>query len=298
MKKLGKRLLENAGGVVLERLQRSLGRKSPAGVESFGRRIGRLFYSVGKKRRNRAMDNLALAFPEMTVEERKVLTRRVFEHFGLVAADFLASKRRTLADLETTTEICGRENLDEAIAAGKGVLLVTGHFGNWERVSAWVSMAGYPLTVVIRDADQPGVNHVVNELRTASGTQVLPRGNAPRRILEKLRSNEIVGILSDQNSEDAFLPFFGKPAGTNLGLGVIQSRTGAVVQPVSCAYLGGCRYRIVFYPHMQPETGYETKGEGLLRAFNDWLERVIRERPEQWLWFHDRWRNAREKGML
>lgn len=293
-----KRIVEKVGGAALLRLQHSLAKKAPSKVERIGESLGRLFFRVGKRRRERALANLHLAFPEMSLSDREALAKRVFEHFGRTSADFLASKGRTKAEIESTTEIIGREHIEEALALGKGVLLVTGHFGNWERASAWLSHAGYPVSVVIRDADQRGVNQVVNDLRTESGTEVIPRGNSARKILEKLRANEIVGILSDQNAEDAFLPFFGKPAGTNLGAGVIQNRTGAAVLPVYCVYLGEGRYQMVFGELLTPEEGYAVKGEGLLRAINSWLETVIRKHPDQWLWFHDRWRNAREAGLL
>lgn len=298
MASAGKRFVEAAGGRVLLRLQRSLGNKSDARVRRFGERIGLLFWRVAKKRRQRAVDNLGLAFPEMSLEEREALAKRVFLHFGRTSADFFASRGRTLAQLESQTEVVGYENLEAALALGKGVLMVTGHFGNWERSSAWLSLKGHKVSVVIRDADQQGVNQVVNELRTGPGTHVIPRGNSARTILKCLARNELIGILPDQNAEDIFLPFFGKPAGTNLGVGVIQERTGSPVIPVTCVDLGDGKYRLTFYPQLLPEPGYETKGEGLLRAINHWLEGVIREHPEQWLWFHDRWRNAREEGLL
>jgi len=298
MGSVSKRLLASAGGAALTRLQSSLVKKSPDKVEQIGERLGRLFFRLGTRRRERAIANLSFGFPDMTLEDRTRMALRVFEHFGRTSADFLASKGRSKEDIEATTEIVGIEHIESALAGGKGVLLITGHFGNWERASAWLSLAGYPLSVIIRDADQKGVNQVVNDLRTESGTGVIPRGNSARQILEKLRANEIIGILPDQNAEDAFLPFFGKPAGTNLGAGVIQGRTGATVLPVYCVYLGNGRYKMVFCKQLKAQEGFETKGEGMLRAVNSWLEEVIREYPDQWLWFHDRWRNAREAGLL
>lgn len=298
MSSLGKRLLENVGGAALLRLQRSLAQKPPAKVERFGERLGLAFFRLGKRRRERAVANLGLAFPELSLSERTELARKVFIHFGRVSADFLGSKGRTREILEQSTEIVGLENLDEALAVGKGVILVAGHFGNFERIPAWVSLAGYPMSVIIRNADQDGVNQVVNELRTQSGTRVIPRGNSAKPTLERLRHNEIVGIIPDQNAEDAYLPFFGHPAGTNLGAGVFQERTESVAVPVYCAYLGPCRYRIEFGKPLVPIPDCKLKGEGLLRAINIWLEDLIRQYPDQWLWFHDRWRNAREEGLL
>jgi len=89
--------------------------------------------------------------------------------------------------------------------------------------------------------------------------------------------NEVVGIISDQNAEDMFLPFFGHLAGTNLGAGVIQERTGSPAVPSYCVYLGLGRYRLVFCEPLVPVPDCEVKGEGLLRAMHTWLEGVIRE---------------------
>ena len=234
----------------------------------------------------------------MSVSDRTELARSVFAHFGRSTTDFLTSSGQTLESFETSTEIIGKEHLEEGLARGKGVIMATGHFGNFERISTWFSLAGYPISVIIRDADQEDVNQLVNNIRTQYGTKIIPRGNAARPMLECLRRNEIIGIISDQNAEDAFLPFFGKPAGTNLGVGVIQERTGAAVLPTTCVHLGRNRYRLQFYPLLEPLEEGKLKGEGMLRAINLWLEAVILEHPEQWLWMHDRWRNAREAGLL
>lgn len=298
MSSLTKLLLERAGEGVLSGLQRRLLRKSPLAAEQFGERLGIRLYGLGKKRRIRAIENLQIAFPELAENDRQRLAKEAFRHFGRAATDFLVGEHRSRAELEETMEVRGVEHLDGGLALGKGVIMVTGHFGCFERAPAWTSLAGYPMSVVIRDADQEGVNRLVNRIRTAPGTRVIPRGNAARPILERLKANEIVGIIPDQNAEDAFLPFFGRPAGTNLGVGVFHERTGAAIVPVSCVHVAPARYQLEFYPALQPAVGNGVKGEGALLSFNSWLEGAIRRHPEQWLWFHDRWRNAREAGLL
>jgi KDO2-lipid IV(A) lauroyltransferase len=239
-----------------------------------------------------------MAFPHMSEDELRETCRRVFVNFGRASADFLIGLDRTKEELEQTTTVEGREHLDAALAHGKGVLLITAHFGNWERVAAWMVLNGYKLSVIARDADDQGVNALVNELREGPGTEVIPRGRAARASIERLRKNEIIGILPDQNASEVYIPFFGKPAGTVLGPGVLAERTGAVALPVFSFYEGEGRYRVRFYPVLPPDEGYTTKGEGMMRAINRLLEQVVRERPDQWLWFHDRWRNARRKGLL
>lgn len=298
MQSTSKRVQGRAAAWGLKRIQRWLRGKPYLEALRKGESIGRFIWRVAKRRREVGERNLRMAFPHMSAEEARETCRRVFENFGRSSADFLIGLDRTREQIEETTTIEGVEHLDAALAKGKGAILLTAHFGNWERVAAWMVLAGYKLSVIARDADAQGVNQLVNELREGPGTEVISRGRAARASIEKLRRNEIVGILPDQNAKEVFIPFFGKPAGTVLGPGVLSERTGAVVQPVFCHYVGEGRYHIRFLPHVVADAGYSTKGEGMMRAINRLLEEVIREHPDQWLWFHDRWRYARRKGLL
>lgn len=297
--KLSRRDIEGRlGAFAFSSAQRWLLRKHPERAERIGERCGRALYRASKKHRHRALENLAMALPELGAAQREALARQVFEHFGRVAADFLVGERRTRAELEATMEVDGIEHIDEALAEGKGAILVTGHFGNWERMAAYLSFTGRTITVIQRDVRNPSLNQMVRKLREASGTKVVGRGDAVRPILERLRANELIGILPDQNSDEIFIPFFGKPAGTVLGPGVIAERTGAPVIPTYCYWVGPGRYRMMVEPRLSSEQEGSVKGEGMMRAVNASLESAIRRHPEQWLWFHDRWKSARRAGLL
>lgn len=298
MKSRKKQMLGKVAIKFLRGIKRRLSGKSLAQAYREGEGFGRLIYRLDAKHRERTQANLRMVFPDWPESQVHENAKKVFENFGRSSVDFLIGANRTLAELESHMKIEGREHLDAGLAQGKGVLLITGHLGNWERCSAWMSKVGYPVHVVARNADQDGVNRIVNEIREGPGTSVLARGNAARAIMEKLKAGEIVGILPDQNADDIFLPFFGFPAGTVLGPGVLAERTGAAVIPVVCVYEGDERYRLTFYPALTSLPDCEVKGEGMMRAINTWLEDRIRETPDQWLWMHDRWRNARRKGLL
>jgi KDO2-lipid IV(A) lauroyltransferase len=298
MSSIRKRLERRLGSWALRRAQAWLLRKRPEDAERTGAFLGRLMYRVARTRRRRCLSNLELAMPELSAPERLAVGRRVFEHYGIVAADFLTGARRTPEEFDASMEVEGVEHLEEGLAAGRGVLIVTGHFGNWERIAVWLSTHGYPLSVVARDTGDPGLDGLVKSLRGGPGTRVIARGDAARPILERLRKNELIGILPDQNAQEIFVPFFGKPAGTVLGPGVIAERTGCAVVPTWCARTGPGRYRMFFEPPLLPEPGCQQRGEGMTRAINAALERVIRRYPDQWLWFHDRWRSARRQGLL
>lgn len=298
MSSTAKRLQGKAAAWLLRLIQRWLRRKPYLDALATGEKLGRRIGALAKRRRMTGERNLMMAFPDMSPDQAHELCERVFENFGRSSADFLIGLDRTKEQIEETTTIEGVEHLDAALAKGKGAILLTAHFGNWERVAAWMVLSGYKLAVIARDADDQGVNALVNALREGPGTEVISRGRAARASIERLRRNEIVGILPDQNAREVYIPFFGKPAGTVLGPGVLAERTGATVQPVFCHYVGEGRFHIRFLPHVVPDEGFSVKGEGMMRAINRLLESVIREHPDQWLWFHDRWRNARRKGLL
>ena len=272
---------------------------SPAGRDKWGRVLGKLIWGFSKRRRQVAVDNLGYAFPEKSLEERTEIAKKSALHFARSTVDFMCAEEWTLEYLESSMKIEGLEHMEEGFARGKGVLMITGHLGNWERLGAYIARRGVEIALIVRDANQEGINKMVNDMRMSSGAAVIPRGDAARPIITTLRRNGMVGIISDQNSEEIFLPFFGKPAGTVLGPGVIRDRTEAAVMPAVCYDLGGGKYHLKFFPLLEPyDVPDGRKGEGLMRAINHWLEGAIREHPEQWLWMHDRWRAAKQKGLI
>lgn len=272
-------------------------RKTALQAEASGAKLGRMAFKLSKKHRARALENLTRAFPEKTEAERESIAIGVLEHFGRVMADFLRSHKRTQQEVLESTEVIGREHLTEALSRGRGIILISGHFGNWERMSHWISASGYPVSVVARDANDPQMNDLILELRHANGAKVIARGDAVRPILERLKANELVGILPDQNSGEIFVPFFGHPCGTVKGPGTLARRTGSPVLPVYCLRIGPARYRMVICEPLSPEEGFEPI-EGMTRAINRSLEEQIRQFPDQYLWIHNRWKSAKSQGLV
>lgn len=292
-----RRRFSRIGGWAFVRLQRWLEGKDAAAAERVGERLGKLAYRVSRKHRERALENLARAFPEATPEQRATWAEGVLIHFGRTMSDFMRSAKRTKEEVINSIEASGLDHLDAALAAGKGAILITAHFGNWERMSSYLAMRGYKLSAVARDANDPQMNALVEKLRQSGGIEVISRGNAARQILSRLRKNEAVGILPDQNSDEIFVPFFGVPCGTVQGPAVLSTRSGAPILPTYCARIGEGRYRLWMEPPLEAEEGFEPV-EGLTRALNLSLEGAIRQYPEQYLWIHNRWKSAKARGLV
>lgn len=278
-------------------IQRWLSKKSLLGSEKTGAFLGRMVFRLSKKNREKAMRNLRLAFPEWTDQQRLATVKGCLEHFGIVMSDFMRSKSRSRNEVLESIEVEGLEHIDQALADGKGVVLITGHFGNWERMANWYTVKGYPLTVVARDANDPNMNVLVTELREAAGLEVISRGDAARAVLSGLRKNRVIGILPDQNSEEIFVPFFGKLCGTVTGPAVLSHRAKAPVITTFCHRVGPGKYKLVISEPLAAVEGFEHT-EGMTRAINNALEAAIRQHPNQYLWLHDRWKAARVRGLI
>jgi KDO2-lipid IV(A) lauroyltransferase len=190
--------------------------------------------------------------------------------------------------------------VDEALAQGKGILAITAHFGNWERMAEAFAARGYKISVVARDTNEERTTKIVNDVRKGRGIEVFSRGKAARELLRRLRSNQVVGILTDQNTREILVPFFGIPAGTNEGPAVIHLLTGTPLFTAFAVELPDGRYRVnAERLVLPPPTGdREADVLAIMTRVNQKIEEAVRAHPEQWLWMHDRWRWAREKGIL
>jgi KDO2-lipid IV(A) lauroyltransferase len=297
MSEKNKRFLNSLVLWAFDRGQKFFLTKDVAIAERRGARLGMLFYRLDKKHRERTYANLELAFPEWTQEKRHQVAQGVFRHYGLVMGDFLRTPIRTKDEVLETAEIEGFDHFLNAESVGKGVLVVTGHFGNFERFGHYCTATGRHIAVVARDANQGEIQDRIAAVRANTGVEFISRGEAARPIMVKLRRKELVGLLPDQNTDESFLPFFGKPCGTVLGPAVLHQRTGAPILPAFCARTGVGRYKIIVKEPIDLENT-ETDREVLMTSVNAVLESVIREYPEQWLWMHDRWKSARQRGLL
>jgi KDO2-lipid IV(A) lauroyltransferase len=290
------RIVARLGGWSFVRLQKWLQAKTPEQADRIGTRLGRLAYRASKKHRLLTAENLARAFPEKTEIERTRLAKDVMVHFGRIMADFMRSSGRTVEDLLATTELSGVENLDKALAQGHGALMISAHFGNWERVPHMLLQLSHKVSIIARDSNDPEMTALVNKLREGSGIGLISRGDAAFPTIKRLKSKELVALLADQSSEECMIPFFGVPAGTVLGPAVLAERAKAPIVPSYCVRVGMNRYKMWIEPALEPVEGLEG-AEAMMTAYNRSLEAVVRQYPEQYLWFHNRWKAAKKRGL-
>ncbi len=264
-------------------------------ASSVGRGLGSLAWALDARHREVAMKNLRRAFPKLAESRRRQLARNAFQQAGRTTVEMLWSASLDDRTLEEITIFEGRDYLDAAIAGGRGALITSAHFGNWEFIGVILAQLGVPMNIIARRIDDPQVEEVMQRLRTRTGTRVIHKEDAIRASLRALRAGEVVGVLIDQNtlpSQASFVPFFGHPAATTRVSALLHLRTGAPVLMVFSVPEGD-RYRFVIEP--LDATGVSTDGddavEQLTAAMTVHIERYIRLCPEAWLWIHDRWRS-------
>lgn len=268
--------------------------------------LGLAFYAFDRSHRRLAIRNLEAAFPLRSHDECRDIARGMFAHFGRLLTVLLKFTTLRPEEMLARVEFEGQERVVAAHAAGRGVLLFTGHFGFWEINALVHALEIKPMAVLARPLDNPLLHDLLESARRRTGNSVIYRRGAIRRVLRALADNQAVAILIDQHIQSAdavYVDFFNRPAATTSALAALALRTGAPVVPVFALPQPGGRFRMVYEHAVEPPQADDADA---IRAFTqrctDVLEMYVRHYPELWLWMHRRWRDvggpARVKGMF
>jgi KDO2-lipid IV(A) lauroyltransferase len=253
------------------------------------RGVGLLLAAIGapffRRDLRRARAQLAAAYPEWPREQVERTAREVTRHIGVTLMEFLWLRRVTAEVLAQTTTYEGIEHVTQR--AG-GVIAITGHVGNWEWAAHAIAAIA-PLTTMQRQRNEEDINRLITRLRGESNVRVIDRGaaSAGREMIRALHDGRLLAFLIDQNirAESVKVPFFGRPALTPVGPAKLAVRTGT---PVVCIFderLPDGRHVIRIHPPMT-----DSDPIALTARITAVIEQEIRRRPQQWVWFHDRWR--------
>jgi Kdo2-lipid IVA lauroyltransferase/acyltransferase len=267
--------------------------------------IAGLVYHLHLRLRRVGLRNLELAFPEKPLAERCRILRGLYVSLGRLLAEACLFPSYTAANVSQVAVYQGFENFEAAEKRGKGVLLLTGHFGGWEIGSFFHSLQGHPLQIVVRPLDNPYVDALVARYRGWHGNTMIAKDEFARGLIAAMRNNGTVGILMDTNMtppQGVFVDFFGIPACTASGMARVALHTGAAVVPAFTIWDPVLRkYRVEFdRPVILTRTGNEDADVvANTAAFTKVIEGYVRRYPDQWLWVHRRWktRPAGEAGI-
>jgi Kdo2-lipid IVA lauroyltransferase/acyltransferase len=266
-----------------------------AAVSSLGAALGRLAGGLLRVRRKVVEGNLRLAFPDRDDGWIRRTAAASYGHLGREGAALLRMGKLGSRAVWERTEVEGIEHLREPLSRDQGVILLTGHLGNWEIGGAAMAVREIPIDVVAKRQNNPLVDARLNRTRERLGMRVIDRDGGTKHILRSLSGGRVVALVADQNVRHAgvFVEFFGRPASTARGPALLAQRTGAAVVFASAIRLPGrrARYRVRLQPLEAPGAGdADTRARGLLRRYLAALETDIRLAPEQYLWAHKRWK--------
>ncbi|MDD5556510.1 MAG: lysophospholipid acyltransferase family protein [bacterium] len=256
-------------------------------------------YHLLRRERRKTLANLELALGrELGGAERRRLARAVFVNLGRNVTELALYSRLTNENIHGLVRIEGREIVDRALAGGRGIIIITGHIGNWELIPTYFAALGYRGGVVARRLYYEKYERLLYRLRRSRGFRIFYRDEPPREILRTLRNNGVIGILADQDVrklDGVFVDFFGIPAYTPTAPVLIAARSGAPLVPARIIREGR-RHRIVIDEpiHLRRTGDREADLVRATQAWSDRIERYVRERPEQWVWMHRRWKTRPE----
>ena len=255
-----------------------------------GRAVGRAW----RRRDGRALAQLAYAMPELDAAGRRRIVDGMWANIGRNAAE-LPHLERIAAD-PARLEVVGAEHLRRLAGTGAAAILVSGHLGNWELLGPVARRLGMPLHVVYRHANNAAVDAVIRAYRLRGAVGLVPKGaEGARALLRLLARGGRVGLLVDQRMSDGIeAPLFGRPAMTSAAAAQLALRFGLPLLPAHCQRLDGAHFRIVVDAPLELAVTGDRRADVLAATvrLNALLEGWIRDRPEQWLWLHRRWRDA------
>lgn len=271
---------------------------------TFGKVVGRIAFAVVPRYRKRTLEHLQFAFGDIkNPGEIRRIGRQVFENLSQTAVDvilFPTLSRDRLASWVHGGD--GYHRVDQLLQGGKGVIMITAHMGNWELLAGCFRVMGYSGSVVGRRIYYGRYDSIIVNLRRSLRVETIYRDSSPRKLLEVLKRNEILGLVTDQdvdNIDGIFIDFFSRRAYTTTAPAKLAFATGAPILP-AFVIRRGTLYEMILeepiYPNLLADKEQEVRR--LTEAWSRVFENQIRRFPEQWVWMHNRWKTRPAAGSV
>lgn len=266
-------------------------------VQRMGSAFGALMYSIFGLRKHLVLDNLRRAYPEKSPSELDAIAKGSFRNLFTAYFEILFIDRLREDDFRRMISFPEIDRMKALYERGKGLIILTGHFGNWE-----LCALGVPLllpkkyTVIVQKQRNPYINNFMTGMRSRFGSKLVVMERALRESLRALSNNEGIALIADQSGPESgiYADFFGRPASTHQGPAVFQVRSGAPMILVVLIREGREKFRIEMTEiDTESLTGTdEEKMKELTQRHVTALERYIRLYPDHWLWMHKRWKHT------
>ena len=266
------------------------------------RLIGRIMYRFDRRHRERALGNLRRSFPRMPESQREMVALRSMEHLIMFGVEILFTTSLVRLDTWRRYVRLGQLNrtIDLMLDKHRGLILLTGHYGNWEILGYTLAVLGFPTTSIARTLDNPYLNDFILGVREKMGQKIIDKSGASEEAMDVLTRHGALGFIADQNAgrKGIFVDFFGRKASTYKSIGLLAMQFEV---PVAIGYARrlGDRFQFevgvseVIYPEQ-----WRTQDDPLVyitQRYTRAIEEIVRREPSQYLWMHRRWK-TRPKG--
>jgi KDO2-lipid IV(A) lauroyltransferase len=264
----------------------------------FAKGISSIGYRIARKQRNIALESLTFAFgQEKSAQEIEQIAKDCFTSMAKSGIELMFLMDRP-EQLKQRVQIVGKENLDKALAWGKGAILVSAHFGNFPLMMARLSLAGYKIAGIMRPMRDNRVEKIFLAKRTRLNIKTIysqPRNTCVNETINALRDNKLVFIPIDQNfgTGGIFVDFFGRNAATATGPVIFAQRTNAAIIACFIVRQDDDTHKIIFEPVLELEKGKDSRETILIniQRLTNIIESYIRYYPAEWGWIHRRWKS-------
>jgi len=261
-----------------------------------------LVWAVDRKHRRIARVNLRIAFPEMGDQEAFRIIRKCYRQMGTSAAEFVHLPKMDAAYIREHVRIEGAEHVRRSMKERKQpAMALTGHFGNWEMQSHAYARLIEPVAFIVRPLKNGIFDRIVTERRELAGNTVIRKADSAKEVMKVLRRNILVGILIDQNVDrhkGVLVDLFTRKAYTTYGIARLALAMRAAIHAGFIFRDPERKFHHVLRFGPPVEIDYDAPREEevvrITRRCNEELEKAIRKAPDQWMWFHRRWKTRPE----
>ncbi|MDE0088064.1 MAG: lysophospholipid acyltransferase family protein [Candidatus Poribacteria bacterium] len=261
---------------------------------TFGGWLGALGFWFASQQRMLACEHIRQSLDIANGRRVKTIAKKCFENLGKTVVEFMQFPRINPKQIQRSVSFEGIQHVENALAQGKGAIILTGHFGNWELLAASISATVAPLSPIVRELRSPRLNALVSRYREKAGYTTIDRDTGVRQALRCLKRNELLGIVADVDTtvNGVFVDFFGRPAYTPYSPVAFALKTGAAILPSFIIRQSDGTHRAIIEPPLVLKRCDEKEKELVFNTqkFTKIIESYIRKYPEQWIWMHKRWK--------
>lgn len=266
----------------------------------FMKGLSSFIYRIDKKHRKIAKVNLDIAYDDRLSDAKKEkIIKDSYLNLLLSLIDFVKNQGISKEALLQKVTFENESILNNALHSNKKVILITGHYGNWELVSLSISARFGPMTIIGRKLDSDVMDIILKQNREQFGIEILDKKGAMKAMINVVKEGRMLGLLVDQNTsenEGILVDFFEKPVKHTPSAAILGRRFGALIIPVFITTEDHQRYKMTFYEPIITEKS-DNKDKDILDSVQKQAkitEEVIRKKPEEWFWLHQRWKNQFE----